>query len=244
MELIAVAVMLVAGLAIAVFVLAAAAIAKREGGSGERQAASDRDTVAGSILFQLLVLGGSQPPEALREIRRETGIAGVTTGGVDISNWAAAFARSATTVQCEWLLDAAVRVVVAQSRMIPLPQYAALLDLSFSLGFHTDALARLRERYGFDYVDHAKDARPREADRAGGVTFFAREPGQTAELLRVLGLSAEAGRPAIIAAYHRMAAQHHPDRFHASSADEQSQAAARFIEITRVYESLLAIYRD
>jgi DnaJ-class molecular chaperone len=33
--------------------------------------------------------------------------------------------------------------------------------------------------------------------------------------------------------------QHHPDRFHAATAEEQSAAAARFIEITRAYEELM-----
>ena len=41
-----------------------------------------------------------------------------------------------------------------------------------------------------------------------------------------------------------MAAQHHPDRVHGQSEAVQSDAAARFIEITRAYEALMAIYRD
>ena len=120
-----------------------------------------------------------------------------------------------------------------------------LLDLSFSLGFQTDALAKLRERYAFDYVDHAKDARPRSADRAGGsVPLFVRGSADTVALLRILGLEHNADRQAIISAYRRLASQIHPDRVHSQSESAQSEAAAKFIEITRAYETLMAIYRD
>ena len=138
-----------------------------------------------------------------------------------------------------------MQLVAVTGRPVPLRQYAALLDLSFSLGFQTDALAKLREKYGFDYVDHAKDGRPRAADRGGGsMPLFVRGSSDTTALLRVLGLEGTADRQAIITAYRRLAAQHHPDRVFGESEAVQSQAAAKFIEITRAYETLMAIYRD
>jgi len=46
----------------------------------------------------------------------------------------------------------------------------------------------------------------------------------------------------VIAAYRKLAAQHHPDKVFGESADVQNAAAARFIEITRAYETLLTLY--
>ncbi|HET8797971.1 MAG TPA: DnaJ domain-containing protein, partial [Thermoanaerobaculia bacterium] len=136
------------------------------------------------------------------------------------------------------LLEMAVQLVAARSP-IPLRQYAALLDLSFGLGFHTDALAKLRALYGFDYIDHAKGARPREADRSGGgAPLFVRESRSREELLGILGMTGNPSRQEVSAAYRRLAAQHHPDRYHGAASEVQSAAAARFIEITRAYEEL------
>ena len=139
-----------------------------------------------------------------------------------------------------------MQLIANRERAVPLRQYAALLDLSFALGFQTDALAKLREQYGFDYVDHAKAGRPREADRAGGAatTFFVRDKRDPSELLRVLEIDVEPTRPVIIAAYRRLVAQHHPDKVHEAGEDARTAAAARFIEITRAYETLMSIYRD
>ena len=139
----------------------------------------------------------------------------------------------------------AVQLASARRDPVPLRQYTALLDLSFSLGFRTDALARLREKYGFEYVDHAKDARPREADRAGGAApLFVREQIDARELLGVLEIEGIPTRQMIISAYRRLASRHHPDH-HAHEPDAaREHAAAQFIEITRAYERLLAIYRD
>src|SRR4029079_136064 len=115
---------------------------------------------------------------------RGAGIAAPVTKGIDVTSWADRYAQISTPQQRAGLLETAVQLVRSP---IPLRQYAALLDLSFGLGFHTDALAKLREVYGFEYVDHAKDARPREADRAGGATaLFVRDETHTAEYLRVL----------------------------------------------------------
>ena len=151
---------------------------------------------------------------------------------------------NSTPEQRMQLLDVAVQLVAGRGRPIPLAQYVDLLDLSFALGFRTDALAKLREQYGFDYVDHAKAGRPREADRAGRTTFFARDAREPREWLSVLGMEGTPSRQQIIAAYRRLAAQHHPDRFHDAEDGVRSDAAMRFIEITRAYEALLAIYKE
>lgn len=245
MGLIAILVMIAAGGAIAVGIMIVIAVAERNGGGDPGgRAALDRTRIAGSILFQLLVAGGMQPAEALRELRR-VGVVSPVTAGIDIASWADRYGQSATPQQREWLLETAVRLVASPASPVPLRQYALLLDLSFSLGFHTDALARLREQYGFDYIDHAKDSRPREADRGGGaMALFVRDERDTETLLSVLGIEGTPSRQAIISAYRRMAAQIHPDRVHGQADEVRSEAAARFIEITRAYEALMVIYRD
>lgn len=240
MEILAVVVMLAAGGALALFVVAATSIAARERDrtpAGIR--APQRDAIAGSLLVHVLTAGGMSVEEAMRHVRRDTGLIAPPTSGIDLGSWADRYARMAEPQQRRDLLEMAVRLVAAGSP-VPVRQYAALLDLSFGLGFQTDALARLREVYGFDYVDHAKDARPRSADRGGGgAPLFARNTRSREELLRVLGVSETATRQELSAAYRRLVSQHHPDRFHGSPAAEQSEAAARFIEITRAYEELL-----
>jgi DnaJ-class molecular chaperone len=64
------------------------------------------------------------------------------------------------------------------------------------------------------------------------------------EWLRVLEIEGEPDRPAVIAAYRRLAARYHPDKISDRSPEAQDTAAARFIEITRAYEHLLASLRD
>lgn len=244
MELIAIAFMLVGGGALAAFVLGAMAIARRENEPNETLPPR-RDSVAASLLVQILIAGGTAADEATRQVRRGAGLAAPITRGVDVTNWAETYARAATREQRMSLLETAVQLVAARKGPIPLRQYAALLDLSFGLGFHTDALARLREVYGFEYVDHAKDARPRSADRGGGgAPLFERPQRPRPELLGILGLSGEVTRQELAAAYRKLVAQHHPDRFHASTEAERTAAAGRFIELTRAYEELLLVIRD
>ena len=235
----------VGGLIAAAVGVSIAAAQRESGGPNARRAApADRNHIAASLLFNLLLAGGTPPEQALRAIRR-LGVIAPVTASVDIGNWGERFAQIASPEQRAWLLDAAVQLVADRSTPVPLRQYTALLDLSFALGFQTDALAKLRQQYGFDYIDHAKDARPREADRGGGsMPLFVRDSRGADELLRVLGLESPASRQTIVAAYRRLAAQHHPDRVFAEPAEVQSAAAARFIEITRAYEALLAIYRE
>ena len=245
-ELIAVVIMIAGGIGIAIFVIGAAAIAKAENaGRGENSGLPERDRIAASLLFQLTLYGGAPPDVALRLVRRIGGLAAPVTAGIDVSNWAERFARISTPEQRSRLLETAVMIIAEPGTPVPLRQYSALLDLSFALGFQTDALARLRERYGFDYIDPAKEGRPRSADRAGGAApLFVREKPNETELLRVLGIEGTVSRQTIITAYRKLAAQHHPDRFHGQPDEAQTSAAARFIEITRAYEALLLIYRD
>ena len=240
MELLAIAVMVVMGGGLAAFVAGAMALARREREhAGEAPQPPQRDSVAASLLFHVLSAGGSSKDDALRQIRRGAGLAAPVTQGIDVMNWAETYARHATPEQRRQLLEMAVQLVAERSP-VPVRQYAALLDLSFGLGFQTDALARLRELYGFEYIDHAKDARPRSADRAGGgAPLYARETQPREELLRLFGLSGTPTRQELSAAYRRLGAQHHPDRFHGATAEAQSDAAARFIEITRAYEELM-----
>lgn len=240
MELLAIAVMVVMGGGLAAFVAAAMTLARREREhAGEAPQPPQRDSIAASLLFHVLSAGGSSKEEALRQIRRGAGLAAPVTQGIDVMNWAETYARHATAEQRRGLLEMAVQLV-AERNPVPVRQYAALLDLSFGLGFQTDALARLRELYGFEYIDHAKDARPRSADRAGGgAPLYAREVRPREELLRLFGLSGTPTRQELSAAYRRLVAQHHPDRFHGATAQAQSDAAGRFIEITRAYEELM-----
>jgi DnaJ-domain-containing protein 1 len=246
MEFVAVIFMIIAGCAVAVFVAIAAAIMRGESRAAATQQPQipDRDRVVASILFRIVTAGGVAPDEALREIRKRTGIIAPPASSIDITHWGERFALHSTPQQRAQLLEAAVQLAVVRDRAIPLVQYVDLLDLSFALGFQTDALAKLREQYGFDYVDHAKAGRPREADRAGRMTFFAREDREPREWLTVLGMEGTPTRQQIIAAYRKLVAQHHPDRFHDAEDAVQADAASRFIEITQAYEALLAIYKE
>ncbi len=238
MEIVFIVFMLVAGGGLAFFVMTATAIARHEN-DGRETVTPQRDTVAASLLFHVVASGGLPAEEALRQVRRGSGIGAPVTRGIDVANWAESFARASSEKQRHDLLETAVQLVAARTP-IPLRQYAALLDLSFGLGFHTDALARLRALYGFDYIDHAKDGRPPEADRVGGTAPLA-VPGARGrdELLGLLGVSGHPSRQELSAAYRKIAAQHHPDRYHGAPTEAQAGAATRFIEITRAYEELL-----
>lgn len=246
MEIIAILFMLVAGGGLAVFTMTAYAIAEKEKAGvaeGEKAGPPERDRIAASLLTQIVVMGGVSDDEALRVVRRGSGIAAPITRGIDVGNWAEAYARLATLQQRSELLEIAVALIASREKAVPLRQYTALLDLSFGLGFQTDALAKLRQQYGFEYVDHAKAGRPKEADRGGGAApLYERRPAN--ELLALLGLSGNPTRHELTAAYRKLVAQHHPDRFHNATDEARTDAAARFIEITRAYEELLLSIRD
>jgi len=161
---------------------------------------------------------------------------------IDIGSWAEAYARRASADERKALLERAAGIAIGTTPVIPLAQYDALLELAFGLGFHPDALARLRARYRFEYVDHAKRGRPRSADRTGGASLFrSEEPGERERLLKALRLGREPSRREIVAAWRRLAAENHPDRFHGREGEERDRAAARFIEVTEACERLLIL---
>lgn len=247
MEIIAVVLMLLAGGAVAALALTAMSISRAESSRAMTSVAAmpPRDAIAASILFHLVSAGGCPRDEALRVIRRQAGLAAPVTFEIDLASWAGSYAGLATPAERANLLETTVRLITRPGTPLPLSQYAALLDLSFGLGFQTDALARLREIYAFDYVDHARDGRPRSADRSGGAApLFEREGRAPEELLGILGVEANASAQQLGAAYRRLVAQHHPDRFHGASPEAESAAAARFIEITRAYEELMSLRRE
>jgi len=233
--------MIAAGGAIAVSVMIVIAAAEKSAEVNPGASNSvDRNRLGASILFQLMLAGGASSDTAMQTLRR-VGYISPVTAGIDIHSWSTRYAHVSSAEQRAALLEKAVQIVSATGRPVPLRQYAALLDLSFGLGFQTDALAKLREQYGFDYVDHAKDARPRSAEHRA---LFARETRDAATLLQILGLQTGADRQTIISTYRRLVLLHHPDRVHGDSESAQNEAAAKFIEITRAYESLMSIYRD
>lgn len=250
MELVAILFMLVAGAGLAVFTMAAYAIAKREeehtgGAAVPHPGIAERDRIGAALLVSIVTSGGVSHDEALRTVRRGAGLGAPVTGGINVGNWAEAYARIATQEQRAELLETAVQLVANRERPVPLRQYSALLDLSFGLGFQTDALARLRTQYGFEYVDHAKNARPKEADRGGASgPLYERSQRPAPELLGILGLSGTPSRQELTAAYRKLVAQHHPDRVHNQSESARMDAAGRFIEITRAYEELLLLLGD
>lgn len=229
--------MLGGGAALALFVMGAMAFGRRSDPQPEGAVeGSIRESVEGSLLFHVLTAGGIAPEAAIAQIRADMGSPVMVTRGIDVASWAENYTRNVTELQRAALLERAVRLVAAVGKPVPLRQYAALLDLSFGLGFQTDALARLRDAYGFDYIDHARDGRPR-GERPGA-------PQPTEELLSVLGLRGEPTRHDLGLAYRKLVAKHHPDRFHDAPPEARDAAATRFIEITRAYEKLLFTIRD
>jgi DnaJ-domain-containing protein 1 len=236
-ELVFIFFMLGAGGALAAFVATAMAIARKETEAAGIVAPQQRDAIAASLLFHVVRSGGAGEEAAMREVRRGTGIAAPVTRGIDVTNWAETYARHANQQQRAALLESAVQLVAARNEPVPLRQYTALLDLSFGLGFQTDALAKLRQVYGFDYVDHAKNRRAEKP-------LYARGPVDRTALLSLLGITGSPTRQELSAAYRKLVTQHHPDRFHGAPVETQNEAASRFIEITRAYEELLLHYRD
>lgn len=244
MELIAVTFMLVAGAAVAAGILLAASPGTGHVDALPVSPASERETLAVSLLLHVVLAGGTPESEAVRQVRGMTGLAAAPARGIDLANWGERYAQLASRGQRERLLELAARLVSESRRTVPLFQYVALLDLSFSLGFQTDALARLRSQYGFEYVDHARAERPGKADRSGLTTLFERNRTDTSALLAELELQGPATRQDIVAAYRRIAARNHPDRYHDAGEAARNAAAARFIALTRAYEALLAIVPD
>jgi DnaJ-domain-containing protein 1 len=195
--------------------------------------------IAAAILTEIARAGGASRDEAEALIARVADTKAPSGRRIDLTNWAEAFARHTGEGERRALLESAVRLAVSMAASIPRRQYGALQDLSFGLGFHADALARLRAKWRFEYADYARGSRPVEADRAG--IFRRVSPSEQAELMKTLGLSGELERAALIAAYRRLAGAHHPDRVHDRGQAERDAAARRFIEITEAYEKLLPL---
>lgn len=242
MERLLLLLMIAAG-GVAALALRLAVAAARSAPEPPRGSWAPPEEIAASVLHAIARCGGASPDEASRLLHAHWPGAATVEPSIDLRSWAEAFARQrAEEARCE-LLEASVRLAVAMSPTIPLTQYNALLDVCFGLGFHADALARLRAIYRFEYVDHAKRARPRSADRAGGAVLFRRRLDRAA-LLRTLELDGEPDRGAVISAYRRLAVRYHPDRWHDAAAEEQREASRRFIEITEAYEQLLQSLGD
>ena len=243
MEVLIILAMIVIGVGIAVVVAVIAGAVTTQ----ERKAAPvlDRESIGASLIYHIGSLGDPNPDRIVSFMRGELHLVAPVTRNVHTSSWAEAYRRVSSEAQRAGLLESAVRIAVALNTTLPLAQYNALLDLSFGLGFQTDALARLRARYRFEYIDYAKAGRPRSADRAGGATvLFDRTLMDVEPLLSVLGLSGKVSRHELTTTYRRLAAQHHPDRFHNAPPAEQESAAARFIEVTEAYERLLVLSDD
>lgn len=245
MEFLLVVVMIVAGFAVAVAVIVAFAVTEKRNRSSPAAlaAAAGNDEIETSLLVGIGLLGGVGFDEALEQARELVGSRivrpEVRGESIDVGTWAGAFRKRSSREDRERLLDAAVRMAVMSSSSLPLEQYVALVDLSFGLGFQTDALARLRARYRFEYVDHAKHDRPPEADRRGQRSPSGGHPADRGANARLLGLGTRFSRRELTSAYRRLAAREHPDRFHLRAESEQERASRRFIELTEAYEQLL-----
>ncbi|HXI13055.1 MAG TPA: J domain-containing protein [Thermoanaerobaculia bacterium] len=238
MELFLLLLMIAAGGIIAVAFLVGVAVFQRRERAGVARESIDRESLAASIVTQIVVEGGATGQEAREALRRVGRNAGEVTGSIDLQTWGEAFSRISSTADREALLEDCVVAAVIRSRTLPQSQYSALMNLAFALGFHTDSLAMLRTRYGFDSVPRSRgsaESRPLfEKATAGAV------PDDRSLMLSVLGLGGDADRKSVVSTYRRLAALHHPDRFHDHPADERAAAAERFIQITRVYERLMA----
>lgn len=229
--------MVLAGAAVAFGLLIVAVWRKSAPPSGRTHVRPTRESIEASILCEILVCGGLNRRDAGEFLGSELHVAAPVIDGIDLQNWAEEYGVRYGPASAQQLLAAAVKAAVMTSAVVPLSQYNALLDLCFRLGLQTDSLARLRARYRFAYVDHARQNRPRSADRV-------RRTGarvDTSEMMKLLELNATPSRHEVVSAYRRLAAQCHPDRFHSSPADEQQVAAERFIRLTEAYETLLAL---
>ena len=195
------------------------------------------------ILNEIALLGGVDEETAMRLVSDKCGGRTAPAGRADLASWGASFRELASEESMSALLETAVEVAMATGDRLPPAQYAGLLTLSFSLGFHADALARLREKHRFEYDDWARMGRPREADRSGGgAPLIERRPLDIKRLLAVLGLPAGAGRQDVVSAYRHLAAESHPDHFHDATPEERDRAAKRFRELTAAYESLIRVW--
>ncbi len=242
METLLVLLMIGAGGVGAIALMVETARRERRAEASRLQAEGGTEAIAAAILTEIAREGGASREEAEALAARESPARAPFARGIDLTNWAEAFARLAGDAERRALLESAVRLAVSMAPSIPRRQYGALLDLSFGLGFHADALARLRAKWRFEYADYARGSRPIEADRAAIVRRVT--PSEQARLMKTLGLTGALERARVIAAYRRLAGAHHPDRVHDRGQAERDEAARRFIEITEAYEKLLPLADD
>lgn len=233
---ITVALALVATAAIGLVVLRGARAATSRGG------AVTPERIEAEVLLEVALRGDLGRARALQVVGTITDAECGNRGRIDVSSWLEQYVKLVAPERKERLLESAVVVAMESGHLVALPQYDALVEVAFGLGFHSDALARLRQKHGFDYVDWAKHGRPREADRGGGATSLfdgsSRQSGE--QNLEALGLARGASRQDVIAAYRRLALECHPDRFHDASEASRVAAAERFRTITRAYEELIS----
>lgn len=207
-------------------------------GSAPKPEEFSRERISAGLLRAVLVAGGTPLEEAGSIIRERIGV-DPKDASIDVGSWAERYAAGSTNAERSRLLELAVEVAMLQGGALPAAQYGALLDLAFGLGFQTDALARLRSRYGFEYVDHAKRGRPRSADRSGGRMTLYASAAEQSRCLSVLGLDEGATRQDVISAYRKLASQFHPDHLHEATDEEKLAAAEHFIDVTTAYQLLL-----
>ncbi|HUO85213.1 MAG TPA: J domain-containing protein [Thermoanaerobaculia bacterium] len=243
MEFVLVVVMIVAGGGLAAVLIAIVGAIDQGGdrASRERLSAMEPREIAAALLVEIARRGGTPDLAARQMAERELGVPAQPGLDPDLHGLARRFAQRAGVEERRDLLETIVRCVVAMTPTIPLRQYDGLLEVSFALGFHSDALARLRARYRFAYVDHARHGRPRDAEgRAARPPLFERRPRAEAESRATLGLGGGAlSRASVLSAYRRLAARHHPDRFHDAAGEAQEEASRRFIRLTEAYEDLI-----
>lgn len=221
-----IALMIGGGAGIAALILRTAAARWRT----EPEACSLEDGIA----FTIATAGARSPEEA----RRHAGCAS-PPGDIDLPAWAGRLAGQRSEAERLALLERCVRIAGAMNPVVPLRQYSALLDLTFALGFHADALARIRSRYPFDYIDPARAGRPRSADRRGLSMIRESTPEERQRSLQLLELTPPIDRQALVQAYRRLVGLHHPDRFHGATQEEVDAASERFIALTQAFETLL-----
>jgi hypothetical protein len=243
-ELLLVAAMIGAGIAIAAVVLFVAVLYRRREEERAERFSPGRDPAetARTILVEVARRGGLSAAEAEAVVREAGYGAGAGREGIDLTEWAASYRRATAPADARALLDAAVHVAVRSAPVVAIGQWSALLDVCFALGFHTDALAALRAKYRFRYVD-GSHGRPPEAWRRGRSGRPAANAREVVVHLERFGLAGPVGRRELASAYRKRAAECHPDRYHSSSPETREAAALRFIELTEAYEALLPLCR-
>lgn len=207
--------------------------------SARQRTAPEASTPEDAIAFTIAAAGARSPDDA----RRHAGCP-PPPGEIDLTEWASRLAGRRTVTERLALLERCVRIAATMNPVVPLKQYSALLDLTFALGFHADALARIRDRCPFDYVDPARAGRPRSAEGRGISMILISSPEEQERSLRVLELTPPIDRQALVQAYRRLVGVHHPDRFHDATEQEREAAAERFIAITQAFEKLLPTVRQ